>query len=1206
MESGFALIVTISLMVLLTLLAVGLLSLSSINLRSAGQTSKVAQARANARLALMMAIGDLQKLAGVDQRITARSDIRDEHIQNPRLTGVWTGWELDVNSPPTASDYDEGSKDREFLGWLASSRNIRERQQADYATKELTDPVEVLGKGTLGELAKDEDIVQVEKMLLSSSSGGMAWAVFDEGVKARINTPYSDEPETDAQKMAQLGSGVRANTSSITGLEALDRSKFKQDSHSYSQLAKSVTRNTLHLAAEEVGGTKKEEIEPLFHDISTESSGILADVANGGLKEDLNLALSGDVAEDFKGKGVYETLLDLDDDADPSWDTFAEFANLFTSSGSIIERGDMPTLRATAPRTWLAARGSNPNTGNPGRVTTVAPDGALLMPNIAKVQIVFSLLTRDIYNYSRTADTAGMPGSAPENPLHSPWGENFRGSQYDYLLHLLYTPVVTLHNPYNVALEFSQFKVNFGNVPFALKIYRNRVAQTADFAPLDTMYYQQSETGRQHKRFGMSLKTNAGNADRPRPGSTTFRLLPGEVMMFSPYIDPDRTWAQEYQNRTFSDWDTGSGATRTLTIDAIPGWRGDGIGFDLDWFCPSYAKPSSTYEREGSKQMHRGGCIGARRQDEFYVEFAPLSVPNLSQNKYTIELFGQTAGSKSQSSLVVVEMDYESPTGLQELLLGERGRLRYPPDGTINALEMHSHSQTPIKEIATAKPFAVVSAQAKATYGGLEQSGEDGRLATMPWAFAHASVGAASQKMLSEHHANHSHEFDITMLENGTTNLMQYDPETGRGNAITGQTGATGRKFGIMYEIPFAPLQSFSQLNGYNPGGSTIHLPRFAQPIGNSWAHPLLPSHSLKQQGTTGPMLDHSFLLNTAFYDRFYFSGLADHGGAYGDSSLTKDKLAQDFADGEPLTDPRFFFAPPTGKTESDFLDVVDADDGYRQLAAWQKFKGAFNINSTSVEAWKAMLSSVHDDEAVFNRIDESGESTSLANLPQVDSKANETRISRFRLPASESVDDASQPLQAYWLGPREYSEDEIETLAERIVEQVRERGPFRSMSEFVNRQLNSGDAALCGALQQAIDESRLNESVANENEAGFAISSSQVDEYHYAFPEAGTGLSSRGAPGHLSQADLLTVLGNAATPRSDTFTIRAYGEVTNEAGQTIASAMCEAVVQRDVEYLDPEDEPHIKPDELSSEVNKTMGRRYDIVSFRWLTKDEI
>ncbi len=92
---GFALIVTLSLMILLTVIAVGLLTLSSISLRASGQGEAMATARNNARLALMLAIGDLQKSLGPDKAVTANSEILSASPAKNQTAGAWESWDFD-------------------------------------------------------------------------------------------------------------------------------------------------------------------------------------------------------------------------------------------------------------------------------------------------------------------------------------------------------------------------------------------------------------------------------------------------------------------------------------------------------------------------------------------------------------------------------------------------------------------------------------------------------------------------------------------------------------------------------------------------------------------------------------------------------------------------------------------------------------------------------------------------------------------------------------------------------------------------------------------------------------------------------------------------------------------------------------------------------------------------------------------------------
>ncbi|MCB1132939.1 MAG: hypothetical protein KDN05_17580, partial [Verrucomicrobiae bacterium] len=74
---------------------------------------------------------------------------------------------------------------------------------------------------------------------------------------------------------------------------------------------------------------------------------------------------------------------------------------------------------------------------------------------------------------------------------------------------------------------------------------------------------------------------------------------------------------------------------------------------------------------------------------------------------------------------------------------------------------------------------------------------------------------------------------------------------------------------------------------------------------------------------------------------------------------------------------------------------------------------------------------------------------------------------------------------------------------------------------------------------------------------------------------------------------------------RSDTFTVRGYGEARDASGKVLARSWCEAVVQRVPTFVDPRDEEHTAMKDLSP-VNERFGRRFEIVSFRRVPKAEI
>src|SRR4051812_2579382 len=85
-QRGFALLITITLLAFLVLLLVSLASLTRVETQVANNNQQIAQARQNALMALNIALGQLQKNAGPDQRVTARADVLTNYAGSPAAT----------------------------------------------------------------------------------------------------------------------------------------------------------------------------------------------------------------------------------------------------------------------------------------------------------------------------------------------------------------------------------------------------------------------------------------------------------------------------------------------------------------------------------------------------------------------------------------------------------------------------------------------------------------------------------------------------------------------------------------------------------------------------------------------------------------------------------------------------------------------------------------------------------------------------------------------------------------------------------------------------------------------------------------------------------------------------------------------------------------------------------------------------------------
>ncbi|MDC3284114.1 hypothetical protein OAV01_02455 [Opitutales bacterium] len=133
---------------------------------------------------------------------------------------------------------------------------------------------------------------------------------------------------------------------------------------------------------------------------------------------------------------------------------------------------------------------------------------------------------------------------------------------------------------------------------------------------------------------------------------------------------------------------------------------------------------------------------------------------------------------------------------------------------------------------------------------------------------------------------------------------------------------------------------------------------------------------------------------------------------------------------------------------EKGFSTADDSEYRYQSVASDVIVDGAFNINSTSVDAWKAQLSSLRGIPVY-----------KLAPPPLMQYQLNnndETPVVRFlREPLAN--DGPNSSWQNRWNDFRKLNDEEISDLAKAIVKQVKLRGPFLSMSDFVNRRLALG-----------------------------------------------------------------------------------------------------------------------------------------------------
>jgi hypothetical protein len=887
---------------------------------------------------------------------------------------------------------------------------------------------------------------------------------------------------------------------------------------------------------------------PVFHDATSVATGLVTNVRAGGFRKDLSFLMEkpySDISTSYYNQVLYQVNSTRGMNLRELWADHNIWGEI-KASGIPSPHADGGAIASGVPH--LIA---------PADVATADADPFKKYHQLTRVQhtVIYSLI-------SRPATTPG---------------------QYD--LYLIMDPVTTLWNPFDITVAMSPNSEAFTNfytwfLPYYLKLY-----------------FQGPTTTTWEKKFTDMTGTaiERGYTHIARTPDENFLMRPGEVQVLS----------QSYRDAV----QEGPG-----TIDAKLGLGfGSGFAFKLPAVPVLAGATTVTYSMRPSdvQNPHKNG-----------LTFSPQFLGNKQKVIGNFSVDWTTINSpSSQRDSVLVASKFPLTFRSIERDLGYR---RMVADMSVPAGAGNSADKKWPLAILT-MGFRAEEDPYRMEYGNpgsppLRYTGRS-LLRTNPKAFTYDLQDLSPQAL-----RENSLQVGLRPLDSFTGKTVD-STSTGLGYYGASYQEGAGSSYVITHSVPRAPIHSLGALqnsfaNGEAnaPAGSNNHAVNYLRPaishaIGNSFAPSIMAKDQFQVSRGSGKfrhdLADHSYLANRALWDDYFYSSVSpktvtahrNANTAYGEQKASfKAFLGTNTTPSEPLPNSRFrpWTSNPQTLLKEFFPSTAPADFVSDQIAAHLLIDGAFNVNSTSVAAWKSFLSGL---KGASMPVGNAQSPTAKSTLE----KDSDTPVPGLRIPGSgkidaAAIDDTTRIDQ--WTGFRSLTDDQLGELAEAIVRQVRLRGPFLSISDFVNRRPgNDTDLAISGALQSALDDPKVSINEKFRNGAR-SLGVAQAGSEGYEFPEAEAGVKSVGAPGYVLQGDLLTSMGPLIAVRGDTFTIRAYGESRDAAGKVRAKVHCEAVVQRRPDYVDSADAAHVV--NPVSTVNRTFGRRFEILSFRYLKPEEI
>ena len=1087
-KKGFALLITIVLVAFLVLILVGLAAFTRVETQVASNAQAMAQARQNALMGMNIALGQLQRYAGQDNRITAQASIKGNTVENPWFTGVWSA---DAADSPNAVTWLVSGNELSPLTVTEATNLQRTTAAPEQPLTNAANPGRILivGKNSsrtedlsaVSAFGVDHGGVVVPAVAIQATVPGVsttdvvvgryAWWAGDEGVKASLALPdRADEvtyapwstPTQRNRIRQQIGSAPNyfRSDGATPGLSNVRLEGFDpfQNNGGVSRVA-----IRTQFALLDAAGTAVSPLEfkrNRFHEFTPTAFSVLANTlpssnSNRGLLRDLS------TKPDLLGT---------------AFEKYADYSSYMETPGTT-------TSGASAAIPAIS------NVDSPRRRYVTQPPQADAAPGLPEISFKVAPVLVNFYLQFKVQRLSA--GSVEVRSR-------------------LFT---TFWNPYTAALvPPSNLRVTVEGLPSI------EIANTVGVgvpgvvtADLNESPVSESQGGvtlpfAPAARHGDSLSGNFGSAGEMAS------WFPGRVY----------SWATNRVSPNTVSASTALGFYTNLLTST--GWIHNtrpslaGSGNQMALVIPSTDLTVKVW-------------LGNDEISSHVLKYDEDSVPDINSNTWA---FGYT-----------YRLNQPKTFGLDREWLSN-----FDP-------RADTKEQSEIDDTEVFIPFGTQN----------------------------------TTRFVLTDYANASPP--ITSITGGD-NLVGYLLYRVQGSSVRAVSTYNDVS---LFELPRLPLLSLGELQHLQFKNERPYS------IGNSWGNSA-----------------------NAVFDRFFFSGLPK-GGAGALPAIEQ---------GQPL--PNWNLKPVNAQTAGDLVSGNPEETAAKLLQA-----GGFNINSTSSTAWRAVLSSARfSTQAPFTAADilntgtgsvanagtqngtntrnftfNTDQSLGTGNSAPVFFRFSQTAQEVFfwERPTGSSNNDRKFSASAFRQGVRGFysagntvageigafnnggtnavvgsvrqhvTTDQIEVLAQEIVKNIRTRaaskGPFRSMEEFLSETSVFGGVSL---LEKAIEYSGIN--------------AAEVKPVATAVSLQDSGLSAL----TLTQADLLTATAPYLRTRSDTFLVRSYGEYINPATQQAAGrAWAEATVQRFPETVNPSDSI-LQPNAASD----SFGRRFKIISFRWLTESDI